>query len=324
MEKRFKALVCGAGGFIGNHLVKYLKNKGYWVRGVGPKLPQFSETQADDFKILDLRKEENCREALTLEGDKFDEVYQLAATMGGIGFIEDVECEVMHDSALINLNMAKIAIKEFKVPRFFFSSSVCVYRDMKKGERALTEEEVIPANPDNEYGWEKIYSERLYQVFGRRYGTEVRIGRFNSCYGPEGAWEGGKEKSMSAILRKVAEVKGDSGEIEIWGDGTARRIFVYVDDLVDATYRIMRSDIKTPVNIGPSEDISINDLVNTAIKISGKEIKVNHIKGNVGVEARNFSNEKIKSLGWVPKYSLEQGMRKTYEWIKAQIDKREI
>lgn len=313
-----KALVCGAGGFIGSHLVTYLKNKGYWVRGVDLKYPEFSKTKADEFLILDLRGRKNCRKALSVKGG-FDEVYQLAADMGGMGFIYSAECDIMHNSALININMAYIAIKEFKVPRFFFSSSVCVYRDMKKGEKEITEEAAIPANPDNEYGWEKLYSERTYQAFGRKYETNVRIGRFQNCYGPEGTWRGGREKAPAALSRKIAEVQGNSGEIDVWGDGKARRVFVYIEDLVEGIYLIMQSNFESAVNIGPREDISINDFANLITKIAKKKINIKHIDGPVGVESRNFSNKKITSLGWKPKYSLEDGMKETYLWVEKQV-----
>ena len=313
-----KALVCGAGGFIGSHLVKYLKGEDYWIRGVDKKYPEFSESYADDFKILDLRKKENCLKALA-EGSEFDEVYQLAADMGGMGFIHSAECDIMHNSALINLNMAETAIKELGVPKFFFSSSVCVYRDMNPGEKILNEEDAIPANPDNEYGWEKLYSERLYQAFGRKYNTKVRIARFQNCYGPEGTWRGGREKAPAALSRKIAEIEGNSGEIEVWGDGKARRQFVYVKDMVDAIYKLMHSDIESSVNIGPSDDISVNGLVDVISKISRKEIRINHIEGPVGVQSRNFSNEKILSLGWEPKYSLRQGMEETYDWLEKKV-----
>ena len=240
--------------------------------------------------------------------------------MGGMGFIHNAECDIMHNSALINLNMAESAIKKFKVPKFFFSSSVCVYRDMNPEEKALSEEDAVPANPDNEYGWEKLYSERVYQAFGRRYDTEVRIARFQNCYGPEGTWKGGREKSPAAISRKIAEAS-NPGEIEVWGNGKARRPFIYINDMVDAIYKLMHSDFDTSVNIGPSDDISINGLVKLIAKISGKEIKTNHIKGPVGVQSRNFSNEKILSIGWKPQYSLEQGMKETYNWIAKQVEK---
>lgn len=319
-----KALVCGAGGFIGSHLVTYLKNKGYWVRGVDIKYPEFSKTKADEFLILDLRGRNNCRKALTLNASKFDEVYQLAADMGGMGFIHSAECDIMHNSALININMAYIAIKEFKVSRFFFSSSVCVYRDMKMGEKAISEEDAIPANPDNEYGWEKLYAERTYQAFARKYGTKVRIARFQNCYGPEGTWKGGREKAPAAISRKIAEVKENSGEIEVWGDGKARRVFVYIKDLLEGVYKLMHSNIESSVNIGPMEDVSVDDLVKIITKISGKKIKIKHIEGPVGVMARNFSNKKITSLGWKPKYSLEEGIKETYPWIEKQVKLNKI
>jgi len=225
----------------------------------------------------------------------------------------------MHNSALINLNMAETAIKELGVPKFFFSSSVCVYRDMNPGEKILNEEDAIPANPDNEYGWEKLYSERLYQAFGRKYNTKVRIARFQNCYGPEGTWRGGREKAPAALSRKIAEIEGNSGEIEVWGDGKARRQFVYVKDMVDAIYKLMHSDIESSVNIGPSDDISVNGLVDVISKISRKEIRINHIEGPVGVQSRNFSNEKILSLGWEPKYSLRQGMEETYDWLEKKV-----
>ncbi len=314
-----KALVCGAGGFIGSHLVTYLKDKGYWVRGVDIKYPEFSNTKADEFLILDLRGRENCRKALSVK-EGFDEVYQLAADMGGMGFIWSSECDIMHNSALINLNMAYIAIKEFKVPRLFFSSSVCVYRDMKKGEREITEEEAIPANPDNEYGWEKLYAERIYQAFSRKYGTKVRIARFQNCYGPEGTWKGGREKAPAAISRKIAEIEGKSGEIEIWGNGKARRVFVYVDDLLDGIYKLMHSNIETAVNIGPKEDVSIDELSKIIAKVANKKIKIKHVEGPVGVAARYFSNKKISSLGWKPKYSLKEGMEETYKWVEKQVN----
>jgi len=208
-----KALVCGAGGFIGGHLVKKLKKEAYWVRSVDIKEHEFGPTAADEFLFLDLRDPENCRAALSLEDDRFDEVYQLAADMGGMGFIESAECEILHNNALINIHMTHRAAT-MGIPRYFFSSSVCVYRDMKPGEPEMKEEEAIPANPDNEYGWEKLYAERVAQAYGRRYGMQVRIARFQNCYGPEGSWTGGREKAPAAICRKVAEAE-DGGTIEV-------------------------------------------------------------------------------------------------------------
>ena len=230
------------GGFIGGHLVKKLKKEGLWVRGVDIKQPEFAPTQADEFLQLDLRQPENCQAALTIAAGTFDEVYQLAADMGGMGFIHSAETEIMHNSALINIHMTHTAA-ELGVPRYFFSSSVCVYRDMQPGEPEMTEAGAIPANPDNEYGWEKLYSERVAMAYARRYGMQVRIARFQNCYGPEGTWRGGREKAPAAICRKVAEVP-DGGTIEVWGDGTAIRSYTYVADMVEGIYLLMHSDLE--------------------------------------------------------------------------------
>jgi nucleoside-diphosphate-sugar epimerase len=253
-----KALVCGAGGFIGGHLVKALKARGCWVRGVDIKEHEFAPTQADDFQVLDLREEKNCQTALTLPEGTFDEVYQLAADMGGMGFISSAECEIMRNSALINIHMTHNAWK-MGVPRYFFSSSVCVYRDMEPGEPEMTEAEAIPANPDNEYGWEKLYSERIAMAYERNRGMAVRIARFQNCYGPEGTWTGGREKAPAALSRKVAEAD-DGGSIEVWGDGTAVRSYTYVDDMVDGIYVLMHSDLVGPVNIGCPEYVTVDEL----------------------------------------------------------------
>jgi len=313
-----KILVCGAGGFIGGHLVRKLKREGYWVRGVDIKYHEFAPTQADEFLLLDLREPQNCIKALTLSGGgTFDEVYQLAADMGGMGFISIAECEVLRNNALININMTHAAA-EMGVSRYFFSSSVCVYRDMEPNEPPLTEDEAIPANPDNEYGWEKLYAERVAMAYGRRYGIKVRIARFENCYGPEGTWRGGREKAPAAICRKVAEVE-DGGAIEVWGDGTAIRNFVYVDDLIEAVHILMESDLEVPVNIGSDEYVTVDDLVRTVIEVSGKRIHIKYVEGPVGVQARNFSKERIYSLGWQPRVSLREGIERTYEWIEAQV-----
>jgi len=253
-----KALVCGAGGFIGGHLVKKLKKEGYWVRGVDIKQHEFAPTQADEFLLLDLRAPQNCRAALTLpDGGTFDEVYQLAADMGGMGFISVAECEVLHNNALINIHMAHTAA-EMGVPRYFFSSSVCVYRDMQPGEPALTEDDAIPADPDNEYGWEKLYAERVTMAYGRHSGMKVRIARFQNCYGPEGTWRGGREKAPAAICRKVAMAE-DGGTIPVWGDGTAIRAYTYVDDLVEGVYMLMHSDLEGPTIIGGDEYVTVDE-----------------------------------------------------------------
>ncbi|MHA1410855.1 MAG: NAD-dependent epimerase/dehydratase family protein, partial [Candidatus Odinarchaeia archaeon] len=302
-----KALVCGAGGFIGHHLVKKLKKGGCWVRGVDLKYPEFSETQADDFVIGDLQDPQICRSVVDM---KFDEVYQLAADMGGMGFISVAEREVLHNNALINIHISHISA-EMNVNRYFFSSSVCIYRDMKPGEPPLSEEDAYPAFPDNEYGWEKLYSERVALTYGRKSEMKVRVARFQNCYGPEGTWTGGREKAPAAICRKVAEAE-DGGTIELWGDGSAIRNFIYVDDLVDAVYKLMHSDLEEPVNIGTEEYVSVKQLVDIVSEVAGKKINIKWVPGPVGVISRNFSHNKIRSLGWRPKYSLKEGISVTY------------
>ncbi|MFQ5814163.1 MAG: NAD-dependent epimerase/dehydratase family protein [Anaerolineae bacterium] len=317
-----KALVCGAGGFIGGHLAKKLKKDGYWVRGVDIKEHEFAPTAADQFLLLDLREPENCKAALSLEDDTFDEVYQLAADMGGMGFIPFAECEIMHNNALINIHMIHTAAT-MGVLRYFFSSSVCVYRDMQPGEPALTEDDAIPAHPDNEYGWEKLYAERMAMAYGRHTDMKVRIARFQNCYGPEGTWRGGREKAPAAICRKVAEAE-DGGIIKVWGDGTAIRAYTYVSDLVEGIYLLMHSGLEGPVNIGSSEYVTVDELVETVIEIAGKEIHKQYVEGPVGVQARNFSKARIHSLGWEAKVSLEEGIALTYPWIEAQVEKLRI
>ena len=316
-----RALVCGAGGFIGGHLVKKLKRQGYWVRGVDIKAHEFAKTEADDFLILDLREGENCIRALDLPMGRFDEVYQLAADMGGMGFISSAECRIMHNSALINIYMIDCASR-MQIPRYFFSSSVCVYRDMQPGEPELTEDQAYPAQPDNEYGWEKLYAERMLLAYGRNTNMRVRIARFQNCYGPEGTWMGGREKAPAAICRKVAEAE-DGGIIEVWGDGSAIRSYTYVDDIVDGVYRLMQSDINVPVNIGSPEYVSVNELANIVIAASHKRIFVRHVDGPVGVMSRNFSNDRIYSTGWRAKVSLKDGIALTYPWVEAQVHARD-
>lgn len=315
------ALVCGAGGFIGGHLVKKLKAEGYWVRGVDIKAHEFAPTAADEFLLLDLRQEENCQTALRLNDGSFDEVYQLAADMGGMGFIHSAECEIMHNSALININMVHNA-SQFGVTRYFFSSSVCVYRDMQPGEPEMTEAEAVPANPDNEYGWEKLYAERMAMAYARNQGMTVRIARFQNCYGPYGTWEGGREKAPAAICRKVAEAE-DGGTIEVWGDGTAIRSYTYVDDMVEGIYTLMHSELEGAVNIGSPQYVSVNELVETVAALSGKTIHIKHIDGPVGVQSRNFSNERIYSLGWKARHDLKAGITPTYHWIEEQVKARQ-
>jgi len=316
------ALVCGAGGFIGGHLVQRLKDEGYWVRGVDIKEHEYRETAADDFQVLDLRKEANCIQALTLNDGTFDEVYQLAADMGGMGFIHSAETEIMHNSVLINIHMTHHASR-LGVPRYFFSSSVCVYRDMEVGEPEMTEAQAVPANPDNEYGWEKLYSERMAEAYSRNEGMTVRIARFQNCYGPYGTWTGGREKAPAAICRKVAEAE-DGSAVEVWGDGTAVRSYTYVADMVDGIYRLMHSDLEGAVNIGSPEYNTVNELVETVSEAAGKNITIKHIDGPVGVQSRNFSNERIYSIGWEPKYSLKDGIAENYPWIEEQVKKAKV
>lgn len=312
-----KVVVTGAGGFIAHHLIKRLKAEGFWVRGVDIKKPEFSPTAADEFALLDLRDRQNCKKAFDTEGAPFEHVYHLAADMGGMGFIHSAACDIMRNSALMNIHMINAAA-EAKVKRYFFSSSVCIYRDMKAGEPEMTEEQAYPALPDNEYGWEKLYAERMAMAYGKQHGFEVRIARFQNCYGPEGTWKGGREKAPAAICRKVAEVP-DGGTIEIWGDGTAVRSYTYVDDMVDGIYRLMMSEMRVPVNIGNPEYISVNELVSIVAKVAGKQVKVQHIEGPVGVQSRNFSNEKIYKLGWRAQFNTEAGIAKTYPWISDQV-----
>lgn len=313
-----KALVCGAGGFIGGHLIKKLKREGYWVRGVDLKAHEYALTQADEFVLLDLREPHNCWQALNAgAGETFDEVYQLAADMGGMGFIHSAECEIMHNSALVNINMIDTATR-MGVPRYFFSSSVCVYRDMEPGEPALTEADAVPANPDNEYGWEKLYAERMAQAYARRYPIQVRIARFENCYGPEGTWRGGREKAPAALCRKVAEAK-DGDVIEVWGDGTAIRNFTYVDDMVEGIYRLTQSEIEGAVNLGGDEYVTVSELAHLVIEISGKPLGIRYVAGPVGVHSRNFSKERSRLLNWMAPTTLREGISRTYQWIEAQV-----
>jgi len=313
-----KALVCGAGGFIGSHLVKRLKRGGYWVRGVDLKKPEFSETAADEFLLVDLREPSNCLTSVAApRGNVFDEVYQLAADMGGMGFIENAECEIMRNSALINIHMIHSSVEK-GVKRYFFSSSACVYRDMDPDEPELSEEEAYPAQPDNEYGWEKLYAERMAMAYGKRYSMPVRIARFQNTYGPEGTWCGGREKAPAAMCRKIAET-ADGGTIEIWGDGSALRAYTYIDDLLDGIRMLMDSDLEYGINIGRQEYVSVNELVDTVAEVAGKGIRIKHVEGPVGVRARNFRIDKIAALGWESRFSLGEGIARTYPWIEAQV-----
>ena len=321
------ALVLGAGGFIGNHLVTRLKNEGYWVRGVDLKYPEYQDkSDADEFVIGDLKDTllvskvfwYNSKKSLNDPG--FDEVYQLAADMGGAGYIFSGEndANVMHNSAMINLNVADQAVKT-NVSRLFYSSSACMYPEhnqLDPDNPNCEESSAYPANPDSEYGWEKLFSERLFHAYNRNYGLDVRIARFHNIYGPKGTWQGGKEKAPAAICRKVIEA---TSEIEIWGDGEQTRSFLYIDECVEGVRRLMQSDCLDVVNIGSEEMVTINQLVDIAASIENKSLVKNHIDGPLGVRGRNSDNKLIQEkLGWSPNYPLSKGIEQTYNWIKEQ------
>lgn len=320
-----KALVCGAGGFIGHHMVERLKKEGFWVRGVDIKKPEFSETKADEFIIGDLRDITFCqKQILNLP---FDEVYQLAADMGGAGYVftGENDADVLFNSATINLNVAKSAVLA-NVKKIFFSSSACVYPEYNQTDPdnpKCSEDSVYPAAPDSDYGWEKIFSEKLYLAFHRNYNLNIRIARFHNIFGPEGTWFGGREKSPAAICRKVIEAK-DNTSIDIWGDGLQTRSFLFIDDCLTAIRKLMDSeDFIGPVNIGSEEMVTINQLAQMTMKIANKNLKINHIPGPLGVRGRNSDNRLIKEkLNWEPLLRLEEGMKKTYLWIREQDSNR--
>jgi GDP-D-mannose 3',5'-epimerase len=307
MSKTESALVCGAGGFIGSHLVKLLNREGYWVRGVDLKYPEFSPTHADDFVIGDLRDQTVCK---NVTDRPFDELYQLAADMGGAGYIftGDHDADVMHNSATI-----------------FYSSSACIYpayNQLEPNNPKTSEDSAYPAAPDSEYGWEKLFSERMYLSYHRNYGLNVRIARFHNIFGPEGTWTGGREKAPAAICRKVAETP-DGGSIEIWGDGKQTRSFLYIDECLEGVRRLMRSNVVEPVNIGSEEMVTINHLAEMAMEIAGKKLKIEHVPGPLGVRGRNSDNKLIaEKLGWAPARPLREGLVKTYEWIEKQVKSR--
>ena len=314
------ALVCGAGGFIGSHLVKRLKAEGFWVRGVDLKFPEFGDTQADDFVKGDLRDPLLCR---AVTDRRFDEVYQLAADMGGAGFVftGENDADIMHNSALINLNMVEACHKR-NISRVFYSSSACMYPEhnqLDPDNPMTAEDSAYPADPDSEYGWEKLFSERLFLAFHRNYGMDVRVARFHNIFGPEGTWDGGREKAPAALCRKVAEAP-DGGEIEIWGDGTQTRSFLYIDECLEGVLRLTRSDWVGPVNIGSEEMVSINQLAQMIMEIAGKRLTVRHIPGPTGVRGRNSDNHLIREkLGWAPTEPLVKGLERTYTWIEQQV-----
>lgn len=314
------ALVCGGGGFIGSHLVKRLKSQGFWVRAADLKFPEFSETEADDFVVADLRDPVECR---AIVDRPFTEIYQLAADMGGAGYIftGEHDADVMHNSASINLNMLAACVRR-NVKRIFYSSSACIYPEhnqLDPDAPVTREDSAYPANPDSEYGWEKLFSERLYLSYARNYGIEARVARFHNIFGPEGTWMGGKEKAPAALCRKVAEAP-DGGAIEIWGDGLQTRSFLYIDECLEGVLRLTRSGFQGPVNIGSDEMISLNDLAAMIIAISGKHLEVRHIPGPLGVRGRNSDNALIREkLSWAPEQPLKAGMELTYGWVASQV-----
>lgn len=320
-----KALVCGAGGFIGSHLVTRLKSEGFWVRGVDLKRPEFSSTTADEFIVGDLRDQVVCRQVLDMA---FDEVYQLAADMGGAGYIFSGEhdADVMHNSAQINLNIADLAHK-LGVKKIFYSSSACIYPAYNQEDPdnpKCSEDSAYPAAPDSEYGWEKLFSERMYLSYHRNYQLNVRIARFHNIFGPQGSWNNGKEKAPAAMCRKVAEAP-EGGEIEVWGDGKQTRSFLFIDECLDAVRKFMDSDFIGPMNIGSEEMITINGLAEMAMKIAGKTLSIKHIDGPLGVRGRNSDNALIEAkLGWKPTQPLQEGLQKSYEWVKAQVEAQKI
>lgn len=315
------ALVCGAGGFIGSHLVKRLKSEGFWVRGVDLKFPRFAETAADDFLMGDLRDPNICAAAVDR---RFDEVYQLAADMGGAGFVftGENDAEIMHNSALINLNMLEICRRR-NSKRIFYSSSACMYPEhnqLDPDNPNCAEDSAYPANPDSEYGWEKLFSERLYLAYARNHGMQVRIARYHNIFGPEGSWNDGREKAPAALCRKVAETP-DGGVIEMWGDGLQTRSFLYVDECLEGSTRLMRSDWTGPVNIGSDEMVTINQLAQMIMDAAGKRLEIRHIPGPTGVRGRNSDNRLIQEkLGWRPTEPLVNGIKVTFQWIQHQVD----
>jgi nucleoside-diphosphate-sugar epimerase len=325
------ALVLGAGGFIGSHMVRRLRAEGYWVRGVDVKYPEYAETEANEFIQGDLTDQIFSQKVVELNEQPFDEIYQFAADMGGAGYIftGDHDADVMNNSASINLNILRsVYILNQKTSlnktRIFYSSSACAYPEhiqLDPNNPGLKEEDAYPAAPDSEYGWEKLFSERLYFAYNRNYDIPVRVARYHNIFGPGGTWKGGREKSPAAICRKVAELPVEGGEVEIWGDGEQTRSFLYIDECVEATYRLVQSDFMGPVNIGSEEMVTINQLADIAAKVGNKTITKRHIDGPLGVRGRNSNNDLIREkLDWDYSMSLEDGISKTYNWIKEQLE----
>jgi nucleoside-diphosphate-sugar epimerase len=344
-----KALVLGAGGFIGSHMVKRLRAEGYWVRGVDLKFPEFSKTEANEFIVGDLRDVDFVRRVLEWKGEQgnfyqsvpyryiqvFDEIYQFAADMGGAGFVftGENDAEIMHNSCSINLNVLEMQRQMNErfgknVTKIFYSGSACMYPEYNQldpDNPDCREESAYPAAPDSEYGWEKLFSERLYFAYNRNHGIPVRVARYHNIFGPEGTWEGGREKAPAAICRKVSYLPVAGGKIEVWGDGLQTRSFLYIDECIEATRRMMESDFMGPVNIGSEEMVTINQLVDTAAKVADKYVDKEHIlNAPLGVRGRNSNNDLIRSkLGWDYSMTLEEGIAKTYAWIQTQIEKKQ-
>ena len=343
-ESKKTALVLGAGGFIGSHMVKRLRKEGYWVRGVDLKYPEYGDTEANEFVQGDLRDPDFVRRVIEYKGEQgnfynsvpyrciepFNEIYQFAADMGGAGFVftGENDAEIMQNSVTINLNVLeqqRLMNKEHdrNYTKIFYSGSACMYPEhnqLDPDNPDCREDSAYPAAPDSEYGWEKLFSERLYLAYNRNHGIPVRIARYHNIFGPEGTWDGGREKAPAAICRKVAYAEQDEA-IEVWGDGEQTRSFLYIDECIEATRRLMESDFLGPVNIGSEEMVSINQLVDTAAKVAGKTIEKNHIDGPLGVRGRNSNNDVIREkLGWDYKQTLEEGIAKTYVWISEQIN----
>jgi nucleoside-diphosphate-sugar epimerase len=339
------ALVLGAGGFIGSHMVKRLRQEGYWVRGVDLKRPEYCASHANEFVIGDLRDVSFVKRCVRFTGylgnfykdivdkfaEPFDEIYQFAADMGGAGFVftGENDADIMHNSVSINLNVLEEQrklneITEQNKTKIFYSGSACMYPEhnqLDPDNPDCREESAYPANPDSEYGWEKLFSERLYRAYNRNHGIAVRIARYHNIFGPEGTWDGGREKAPAAICRKVAYLPEEGGAIEVWGDGLQTRSFLYVDECIEATRRLMDSDFMGPVNIGSEEMVTINQLVDTVAKVAGKDVNKIHIDGPLGVRGRNSNNDLIReNLGWDYTQTLEEGIRITYDWIEGQIN----